>query len=415
MTLYNHENYDEVIMSNIRRVVLLTINLVAILSLSKVVTTSAEAHTPHLLKGSHRKVCDVTTDVIGCFAKVVADKSGNPAVTALPAGYGPAQIHGAYQLPVNSSTPGVIAVVDAYDDPNIINDLALYNKTFGLPIFPNCTKIITTACFQKVNQNGGTSYPQRNAGWALEIALDVETAHQVCQNCKIILVEANSSSYSNLMTAVDRARLMGANVISNSYGSSEFSSETNYDTHFNYPGIAFVFSSGDNGYGATYPAASPLVTSVGGTSLLVDSANAWQSETVWAGSGSGCSAFEPKPAFQIDTGCAKRTIADVAADADPNTGAAVYDSYGYGGSRGWFQVGGTSLAAPIIAGIYGLANNIGAPTLANSIPYSSLKYLLNIRDITSGLNGGCNLYLCQGATGYDGPSGLGTPLGLGAF
>src|SRR5207244_1357025 len=127
-----------------------------------------------------------------------------------------------------------------------------------------------------------------------------------------------------------------------------FNGETYYDTHFNYPGVAFLFSSGDSGYGATYPAASPFVTAVCGTSLTVDAANTWQSESVWSGSGSGCSLYELKPSFQTDPACPNRAIADTAADADPNTGAAVYDSYGYGGYRGWFQVGGTSLAAPLI-------------------------------------------------------------------
>jgi len=373
----------------------------------------ASAHDePHLLKGGHKKVCSVSSDTVAqCFARVITDKSGNPAVATLPTGYGPTQFHGAYQLPSTSTNPGTIAVVDAYDAPNIVSDLVSYDKTFGLPSFPSCSRTITTSCFQKVNQNGGTNYPQRNSGWALETSLDVEIAHQMCQNCKLILVEANSSSYTNLMAAVDRARLMGAGAISNSYGSNEFNGENSFDAHFNYPGVAFIFSSGDNGYGASYPAASPLVISVGGTTLAINSANAWQAESVWAGSGSGCSLYELKPSFQTDTACQKRTIADLAADADPNTGAAVYDSYGYGGHRGWFQVGGTSLAAPIIAGAYGLANNIGATTYATDTLYKTTT----LRDITTGANGSCGSYLCQATSGYDGPSGLGAPEGLSAF
>lgn len=388
----------------------------AVLSFGFIFDAHAETRGPHLLSGNHKKVCDVSSiSSAYCFAKVIADRSGNPVVTALPAGYGPAQFHGAYELPTTSANPATIAIVDAYDDPYITTDLASFDKTFGLPIFPSCSGVVKVACFQKVNQTGGTLYPQRSTSWALETSLDVETAHQMCQNCKLILVEANSSSYSNLLQSIDRARLLGAKVISNSYGSSEFTSETGYDTHFKFPGIAFIFSAGDSGYGATYPAASPLVTAVGGTSLTINTANVWQSESVWAGSGSGCSLYEFKPAFQVDKACQNRTIADVAADADPNTGAAVYDSYGYGGYRGWFQVGGTSLAAPIIAGVYGLANNIGAVTYANSIPYSSYIYGTNLHDITTGANGGCSSYLCQATTAYDGPSGLGTPQGLGAF
>ena len=144
----------------------------------------------------------------------------------------------------------------------------------------------------------------------------------------------------------------------------------------------------------------------------MNSSNAWQSESVWAGSGSGCSSYELKPVFQADTGCSKRTITDVSAVADPNTGVAVYDSYSYGGVKGWFQVGGTSLAAPIIAGAYALANDLTSATAANNLPYTNL---LNLRDITQGQNGACGTYLCQGFAGYDGPSGLGSLLGTGAF
>ena len=347
-----------------------------------------------------------------CHAHVVTDKTGNPAVTTLPKGYGPIQFHTAYNLPATSANPATIAIVDAYDHPSIKADLDTYNSTFGLPYFPSCSASVTTGCFKKVNQRGGTAYPSANSGWALEIALDVETAHQTCQNCKLILVEADSSSYTNLMAAVDEARALGATVISNSYGSSEFAGETAYDSHFNHPGTAFTFSSGDNGYGASYPAASPYVTAVGGTSLALTGTNTRQSESVWSGAGSGCSAYEPKPVFQLDTGCSKRTIADVSADADPNTGAAVYDSVRYQGRRGWFQVGGTSLAAPLIAGVYALAGNLTASTPANAIPYAATN---NLYDIISGSNGACGTYLCNGSSGYDGPSGLGSPVGPSAF
>ena len=399
-----------------QKLTFLTVLAVAIFSLGSLSTVHAQRYSPRLVRGQHRKVCDNTLAATAhCFAKVIANKSSTPNVTTGPAGYGPDQFHGAYQLPATSTNPATIAVVAAYDDPYIVNDLAAYNKTFGLPAFPNCSSTIVTACFKKVNQNGGTAYPARSRDWALEISLDVETAHQTCQNCKLILVEASSNSYTNLMKAVDRARLMGATVISNSYGSNEFGSEVVYDNHFNYPGIAFIFSSGDSGYGPSYPAASPNVTAVGGTSLTVDAANAWQAESVWSGSGSGCSLYELKPGFQTDPLCTNRSIADVSADADPNTGAAVYDSYGYAGMRGWFQVGGTSLAAPLITGTYGLANNVGVGAFANSLPYSLFSYGANLHDITDGNNGNCGTYLCQGTVSYDGPTGLGTPLGLGAF
>ncbi len=365
---------------------------------------------------NERAVCAAPVDKSAhCHAHVVTDKTGNPVTTVLPKGYGPAQFHAAYNLANISANPITIAIVDAYDDPVIKSDLDTYNSTFGLPSFPNCSSTITTACFMKVNQRGGTAYPAPNAGWSLEIALDVEAAHEICQNCKLILAEADSSSFANLMTAVDTARSLGAAVISNSYGSSEFTGETAYDGHFNHPGTTFTFSSGDNGYGASYPAASQYVTAVGGTSLYLGSNNSWQSERVWSGAGSGCSAYETKPSFQVDAACAKRTIADVSADADPNTGAAVYDSVRYQGQKGWFQVGGTSLAAPLIAAIYALAGGAATGIQANAIPYLNASYGVNLHDVVGGSNGSCSSYLCQGANGYDGPSGLGSPLGITAF
>jgi subtilase family serine protease len=351
-----------------------------------------------------------------CHARVVVDSKGNPLVTTSPNGYGPAQFRGAYGLSgtASSSSIPIIAIVDAYDQPYILSDLNTYSSTFGVPGLPACSPTSPPPCFKKVDQNGGTSYPQVNSGWALEISLDVEIAHAICQNCSILLVEAYSSSYSDLMAAVDRARLMGATVISNSYGSSEFSSESAYDSHFSYTGIAITFSSGDSGYGTSYPAASPYVTAVGGTTLNI-SGTSYISESAWSGAGSGCSAYETKPSWQTDTGCSKRTIADVSADADPNTGAAVYDSVRYQGLKGWFKVGGTSLSSPIIASTYALAGGVSAGTWGNSIPYSLGIYLTNLRDITSGSNGTCGTYLCTAVKYYDGPTGLGTPYGTGAF
>jgi subtilase family serine protease len=202
--------------------------------------------------------------------------------------------------------------------------------------------------------------------------------------------------------------------VSNSWGGSEFSGETvsSYDGHFNHIGHPITFSSGDSGYGVEYPAASQYVTAVGGTTLRLGSNNAYQSETVWSGAGSGCSAYEPKPTWQSDTRCVRRTVADVAADADPNTGAAVYDSVSYQGRSGWFQVGGTSLSSPLIAAVYGLAGN-AASTNDGSYPYAHTS---SLHDVTSGHNGTCGgSYLCAGKVGYDGPTGKGTPKGATAF
>lgn len=365
---------------------------------------------------SHAAVCLPGNDgQAHCYARVVTDSKGAPQAASAPSGYGPADFHAAYTSTKTVSTPKVIAIVDAYDHPNILSDLNTYSTQFGIPQMTACTGPIASAtgpCFQKVNQQGQTaSYPQTNAGWALEIALDVEAAHAMCQNCGILLVEAKSSSYADLVVAVDRAVALGANVVSNSYGSSEFQGETTYDSHFSHPGIAITVSSGDSGYGPQYPAASPYVTAVGGTSLHL-LGGTYASESAWAGAGSGCSAYEAKPAFQHDTGCANRTIADVSADADPNTGAAVYDSVRYQGRKGWFKVGGTSLAAPLIAGVYALGG-VPAGTEANTLPYGMPTAF---HDVATGSNGTCGgSYLCTALSAYDGPTGLGSPNGLAAF
>jgi subtilase family serine protease len=364
---------------------------------------------------NYRAVCPGAEALAArCHADVVTDANGNPNATTSPTGYGPAQFQGAYSLPTTASSLQTIAIVDAYDDPTIRNDLSVYSSTSSIPDLPTCSSPSDArACFIKVNQTGGTSsYPRKDAGWALEISLDVEIAHAICQNCKIVLVEASSNSFADLGAAEDEAATLGANVISNSYGGSEFSLETgsSYDGHFNHPGIAITVSSGDGGYGVEYPAASRYVTAVGGTTLNIDSSNQRTSESVWSGAGSGCSAYEPKPAWQTDSGCSRRTVADVSADANPNTGASVYDTTRYQGQFGWFQVGGTSLSAPLIGAVYALGTS--------SVTYGSYPYAhtSSLFDVTSGSNGNCGgLYLCTGVGGYDGPSGLGTPNGTGGF
>jgi subtilase family serine protease len=362
---------------------------------------------------NYRAVCPSAFAAARCHAQVVTDSKGNPNATISPTGYGPAQFHGAYGLPNTGSSVKTIAIVDAFDDPSIRNDLTVYSNTYGIPDLPTCSSPSSaSACFIKVNQNGAAgSYPRKNAGWALEIALDVETAHAICQNCKILLVEADTNSFANLSTAVDTAAALGAAVISNSYGGSEFSSETSaaYDGHYNHPGVAVTVSSGDSGYGVEYPAASQYVTAVGGTTLNL-SGNTRASETVWSGAGSGCSAYEPKPSWQTDGGCARRTVADVSADANPSTGASVYDTTNYQGQSGWFKVGGTSLSAPLIGAAYALGTT---PVTYGSYPYSHTSSLY---DVLTGSNGSCGgSYLCTARSGYDGPTGLGTPNGTGGF
>ncbi|HEX8931841.1 MAG TPA: S53 family peptidase [Patescibacteria group bacterium] len=365
----------------------------------------------------HRSVCQSGENRFNCTAKVIVDGKGNPLVRQnSPTGYGPLQLLGAYNLSGISSTTKTLAIIDAYDNPNALSDLNFYSKYYSLPQLASCPVsggTTSSPCFQKINQNGGITTPRRNMGWGLEIDLDLQVAHAVCQNCNILLVEANSASFGDLLTAVNRARLMGAKIISNSYGANEFASETTYDHYFNYPGIMYIFSSGDSGYGTSYPASSQYVTAVGGTTLNVNPDNSYQSETAWSGAGSGCSRFETKPLWQQDLSCSERTVADISADADPNTGAAIYDSYGYGG---WLQVGGTSLAAPLVAGVYALADVVPTGTIGSALPYSLKNYATNLHDINSGNNGNCGgSYLCTAVSGYDGPTGLGTPNGTGAL
>jgi subtilase family serine protease len=319
-----------------------------------------------------------------------------------PTGYGPAELQSAYKLPSATAGAGqTVAIVDAFDDPTAESDLAQYRSFYGLP---PCTT--ANGCFRKVNQTGGTLYPAPNPDWDLEISLDLDMVSAVCPNCHILLVEATTNLDTDLYASVDTAASLGANAISNSWGGDESSDETANDVHFNHPGIAITASSGDDGFGVSYPAASPYLTAVGGTSLTKSSSSRGWTEAAWSGAGSGCSAYEPKPAWQTDSGCARRTVADVSAVADPDTGVAVL----FAGA--WFTVGGTSASAPIIASTYALAGNASSID-AGSFPYSHSGGLF---DVTSGSNGTCSpAYLCSGVAGYDGPTGLGTPNGVSAF
>jgi len=343
-----------------------------------------------------------------CHSWVRVDPNGRPVTNSTPRGYGPADLQSAYNLASIAATGGgsaTIAIVDAYDAPTAEADLGVYRKQFGLPA---CTT--ANGCFRKVNQNGvAGSYPKADGGWAQEISLDLDMASAICPNCRILLVEANSAYFTDLSAAVDRAAAMGATVISNSYGGSEYSSEVTDQLHYNHPGIAVTVSSGDSGYGVEFPAASQYVIAVGGTSLKKASGGRGWTETVWSGAGSGCSAYISKPSWQNDPSCTRRTVADVAAVADPNTGVAVYDSYSYRGSAGWMQFGGTSAAAPIVAAVYALSG--GSTNAAQSLYGAS-----GLFDVTSGSNGSCGgSYLCTGTSGYDGPTGNGTPNGTSAF
>jgi subtilase family serine protease len=343
------------------------------------------------------------SDLLTVNGKVVSSASA-----PVPGSYGPADLRSAYNLQTAGSVQ-TVALVDAYNDPDAESDMGVYRSHYGIPA---CTS--ANGCFRKVNQNGSTSYPRNNGSWSEEISLDLDMVSATCPGCHILLVEASSPTYRNLGTAVNTAVSLGATEVSNSYGGSEFSSETSYDTYYNHPGVAITASSGDNGYGVQYPAASPYVTGVGGTSLSPATNPRGWSETAWSGAGSGCSSYELKPTWQKDSGCGHRTVADVSAVADPNTGVAVYDSYAYQGYSGWLVFGGTSVASPLIASTYALAGN-AATVSYGSYPYSHPGAL---NDVMSGTNrsSGCSpSYLCTAGPGYDGPTGNGTPNGTGAF
>jgi N-acetylneuraminic acid mutarotase len=340
----------------------------------------------------------------------IVPHKGFLALDAVP-GYGPADLASAYDLPANGGASQTVAIVDAYDDPNAEADLATYRAQYGLPA---CTT--ANGCFRKVDENGGTSYPLPNANWAGEISLDLDMVSAVAPQAHILLVEANDNTMDNLGAAVNEAVSLGAKYVSNSYGGSEDPTDTAADSqYFNHPGVAITVSSGDAGYGVEYPAASQYVTSVGGTSLTkASNARGW-TESVWStdsihGTGSGCSAYDPKPSWQTDSGCSNRTVADVSAVADPATGVAVYDSYQLGG---WNVFGGTSVSAPIIASVYADAGTPAANTYPSSYPYAGTTAL---NDVTTGSTATCTpAYLCTAGPGYDGPTGLGTPNGVAAF
>ncbi|MFJ9475280.1 peptidase S8 [Streptomyces mirabilis] len=340
------------------------------------------------------------------------------ADAATPSGYGPSNLQSAYGLTSAAASNGsgeTIAIVDAYNDPNAEADLAKYRSYYGLSA---CTT--ANGCFKKVSQTGSTtSLPSSDAGWSEEISLDVDMASAICPNCNILLVEATSATMANLGKAVNEAVTLGAKYVSNSYGGSESSSDTSYDSsYFNHPGVAITVSAGDSGYGAEYPAASKYVTSVGGTALSTSSNSRGWTESVWEtssteGTGSGCSSYDAKPTWQTDTGCSKRTIADVSAVADPATGVSVYDSYGV--TAGWYTFGGTSASSPIIAGVYALGGTPSSGSYPAAFPYASAGTSA-LNDVTSGSNGSCgSSYLCTAKSGYDGPTGWGTPEGVAAF
>jgi len=369
----------------------------------------ADAAAPRLthLSGLHaQRVCgQPAAGHAACYAKVLVNKAGAiPDATApLASALTPNQVRAAYGLSAATGGGRTVAIVDAYGYPNLERDLSIYRAQYGLPA---CTS--ANGCLKVINQTGGTSLPRTNVGWAQEQALDVDAVSATCPDCKIVMVQANTNSLANLAAAVNQAALQpGVVAISNSYGGGDSAESSAY----HHPGIAITASTGDAGFqGGSYPASSAFVTAVGGTSLKM-SGTTRVSETAWSGAGSGCSTVIAQPTFQTTavTGCAKRAIADVSAAADPNTGGLSVYAPTTARNSSWSQFGGTSESAPIIASVYALAGG----GYSNATPYS---HTASLHDITSGSNGTCTpTQWCTARAGWDGPTGLGTPNGTGAF
>lgn len=329
----------------------------------------------------------------------------------LPSGLSPKQVANAYGVSaVAAQGKGqTIAIVDAYDDPKIEADLAVFNKEFGLPACTTANK-----CFKKIYAKN--KKPKTDAGWAGEIALDVEWAHAMAPQAKIILVEAASDSIEDLFQAVEVAAKSGATVVSMSWGTGEFAEQTTYDSIFTNPNITFTASAGDSGTGTIYPASSPTVLAVGGTTLSVDAYGNYQGETAWSGSGGGLSTVESWPSYQsafpILQSNKMRGVPDVAYNADPETGFSVYSSVPSDDGTGWQVVGGTSAGAPQWAALIAVVNSTLPTKLGSSVKrqlYAAAKDEANhFNDITSGTNGDCGYY-CTAQEGYDYVTGLGSP------
>lgn len=301
----------------------------------------------------------------------------------------------------------VIGIVDAYDHPNIESDLAVFNEAMDLV---GCTT--ANGCFKKVYANG--KKPKMQDNWALQIALDVEWAHAIAPQAKIILVEAESNSWSALLKAVQVAVSNGANIVTMSWGSNEFANEVNFDNYFTNSGVAFLSAAGNLGAGVHYPAASPNVLGVGATHLTVDADGNYVSESAWSKTGGGLSVYENEPQYQVafnipNNPQAKRGVPDVAAIGDPNAGVAVYSSHKAGG---WHVMGGTGLSTPVWAGFLALGNSgrISSLGMPHYVLYklAQLSYNFNYKDITTGSNGSCG-YFCTAQVGYDYLTGLGSP------
>jgi len=368
------------------------------------------AHTPGERDSVARACAGSRLRTVQCGALVRIDIAPRER-NAVPLGLSPDNLESAYKLPSLTRGAGqIVAVVDAYDNPNVAADLAKYRKTFGLP----------KGSFSKYNQNGEKgNYPAGDTGWGVEIDLDVQMISASCPKCSVYLIEANSNGIADIEAAEAEAVKLGAHIVSNSLEGTGID-----QSYFNTKGVTYVASSGDGGYGGgggygfIYdPADFGSVVAVGGTTLTpVQGGKRGWIETVWSGTSAGCSGNH-KPRWQHDPGCANRTETDVSAEADPFTGVAEYDTYGYGG---WLVTGGTSVGAPLIAGIFGLAGNATTQDGGRTFWEKEHQGSQDIFPVKSGSDGKCTpTYLCTAGTkeygNYSGPSGWGTPNGIGAF
>jgi subtilase family serine protease len=371
-----------------------------------------------LAPGNGSASCDaIRRDEVDAHGKTVPTAATAP----VPGSLGPKDIQSAYNLTGLKSSGRTVAIVDAYDDPTAEKDLGVYRSQYGM------TTACTTdnGCFTKVGQAGTSALPSPDRGWGQEISLDLDMVTATCPDCHILLVETNSSSLADLNAGVayaaglkDAAGNPVVAAISNSYGGSD-TNGANYKAYQNAAnaGIAVTASTGDSGYGDQSPASFPGVVAVGGTSLKHAATTRGWTETAWTGAGSGCSRYNAKPSYQDPalTKCSNKANADVSAVADPNTGVAVYDSTpDSSGNVGWMQFGGTSASSPIIAGVYALSGNTAN---AGSLPWTAYaKKTGGLYDVTSGLNGHCATRVwCSAGSGWDGPTGVGTPNGTSAF
>ena len=391
----------------------LAIAATGVLGLISPTATAAVTSAPASVQ--HHRVCSTpTAGHAACYAVRVQDTTGRavapngkPVNPTAISGKTPTDIQSAYKLTGLKSGGRTVAIVDAYGYPNAERDLGVYRSQFGLS---SCTK--ANGCLTVMSQTGSTtSLPRTDVGWSQEQALDLDAVSAACPDCKIVLVQAKSASFADLGAAVNQAaKVSGVVAISNSYGGGDVS-DASYGAPYNHSGIAVTASTGDDGYqGGSFPASSHYVTAVGGTSLNKASNTRGWTESAWSGAGSGCTTLNTAPSGQSSsaTACSGRAIADVSAVADPNTGLAVYAPTN-SSSSSWAQYGGTSLSSPLVASVYALSGNTAG--YANTIPYAHASGLF---DVTSGSNGSCASW-CSAKTGWDGPTGLGTPNGTSAF